>query len=139
MRSLAIRAALAAVLVIVVNGETFESHSIYPHAIISKKTDTHQPNLQIPEIQEYQDQFDVRKRREADPESNKPRPQQVPPRPPHPRLRREADPESNKPRPQQVPPPDPESNKPRPQQVPPRPPHPRLRREANPESSRIRI
>ncbi|KAF7406579.1 hypothetical protein HZH68_005948 [Vespula germanica] len=84
MRSLAIRAALAAVLVIVVNGETFESHSIYPHAIISKKTDTHRPNLQIPELQEYQDQFDVRKRREADPESNKPRPQQVPPRPPHP-------------------------------------------------------
>ncbi|XP_043666997.1 uncharacterized protein LOC122628618 isoform X2 [Vespula pensylvanica] len=84
MRSLVIRAALAAVLVIVVNGETFESHSIYPHAIISKKTDTHRPNLQIPEIQQYQDQFDVRKRREADPESNKPRPQQVPPRPPHP-------------------------------------------------------
>ncbi|XP_043666999.1 uncharacterized protein LOC122628618 isoform X3 [Vespula pensylvanica] len=100
MRSLVIRAALAAVLVIVVNGETFESHSIYPHAIISKKTDTHRPNLQIPEIQQYQDQFDVvnihRKRREADPESNKPRPQQVPPRPPHPRLRREANPESSR-------------------------------------------
>ncbi|XP_015180707.1 PREDICTED: apidaecins type 22-like isoform X2 [Polistes dominula] len=110
MRSLAIRAALAAMLVIVVTGEPFESH-VNPYAI-AKETDGHLLNLQNPEFLGYQENKSERLRREADPEPSRPRPQQVPPRPPHPRLRREADPEPSRPRPQQVPP---------------RPPHPRLR------------
>ncbi|KAI4497592.1 hypothetical protein M0802_007362 [Mischocyttarus mexicanus] len=147
MKSLAIRAALAAMLVIVVTGETFEPH-VNQYAI-AKETESNLLNLQNPELNGYQEiKSGERPRRDANPEPSKPRPQQVPPRPPHPRLRREADPEPSKPRPQQVPPrpphprlrreADPEPSKPRPQQVPPRPPHPRLRREADPEPSKPR-
>ncbi|XP_014615316.1 PREDICTED: uncharacterized protein LOC106793145 [Polistes canadensis] len=110
MASLVIRAALAAMLIIVVTGESFELH-VNPYSL-AKESEGHLLNLQNLEHHGFQEIKSERLRREADPEPSRPRPQQVPPRPPHPRLRREADPEPSRPRPQQVPP---------------RPPHPRLR------------